>query len=66
MKEIRDHTAQTLMGHTSEVANLPTTEAVLPDGTHFNAACGSQFIDVDAGDVWLLYENQWYKAGGNT
>lgn len=66
MKGISDCSTQTLMGHTSDVATLPTTETVLSDGTHFNAACGSQFIDVDTGTVYLLYESQWYPAGGNS
>lgn len=63
MRSIDNSSAQSLAGHTSEVANLPTTAIKMDDGMQFHAACGSTFLDVDTGDVYLLFDGAWYKIG---
>ena len=61
MRDIGNCAAQELAGHTDEVNSLPTTETVLEDGTHFNAACGSTFLDVDTGDIYMFFDGTWKK-----
>ena len=61
MRAIDNCSAQSISGKTSEVANLPTTETVMDDGTVFKAACGSTFLDIETGDIYMLVGSEWKK-----
>ena len=59
MKIIYNWEAQNFEGNTTEVATLPTSKTVLPDGTVFTARDGSTFLDIDTSDVYIFISGEW-------
>lgn len=60
MRDIGTCSIQKLAGHTTEISNLPKVGDTLEDGTIFKGACGSTFLDVDTGNVFIFYDGDWY------
>lgn len=61
MRDIGTCGIQKLAGHTTEASSLPQTGDTLDDGTVFKGTCGSTFLDVDTGDVFIFYDGEWHQ-----
>lgn len=50
-----------LLGLSSEVSNLTGNEITLDDNSKRKYKDGTTFLAVDTGDLYILYEENWYK-----
>lgn len=50
-----------LLGLSSEVSNLTSSEVTLDDNSMRKYKDGTTFFAVDTGDLYILYKDNWYK-----